>query len=96
MLSKWNDFWNWLPAWARTVLHVAGGAAVAYALSVGVDALSGGSLDTNKLFVGLLTAVMTAVLKGLNPADPAFGITTPPPVDPGVPVDPSLFTGGAA
>ena len=74
MVSKWNDFWNGLPKPVRTLIHVGVGAALAYAAAAVAGLASGGSFDTNAFIMGLLTAIFTAVAKGLNPADPSYGI----------------------
>lgn len=74
MSSAWNKFWNALPPVVRTIVHVALGAALAYAVAQGAAVLSGDTFDPNIFVAGLMTAIGTAVAKFLNPADPAYGV----------------------
>lgn len=74
MSEKWAAFWNGLPPVVRTLVHVAVGAAAAYAAAALAGFASNGEFDVNAFAVGLLTAIFTAVAKALNPADPAYGI----------------------
>lgn len=73
-MTAWNNFWNALPPVVRTLVHVALGAALAYGVAQGTAYLAGDTFDPNIFVAGLLTAVGTAVVKALNPADPSYGV----------------------
>lgn len=67
-------FWDSIPAYLRTLINVALGAALAAAVTYLTGVVAGESFDLNA-FVGLiLTAVGTAVVRALNPIDTAYGL----------------------
>ena len=61
------------PVW-RTIWHVGAAAAATYVIGVATDALSGGTVDPNVVIQGFLVAVLTAVVKALDPSDPTYGV----------------------
>jgi len=73
-MPSWTAIWEKIPPVGHTLIHVAVGAALAYGAAVVAGIASGDSFDTNAFIMGLLTAIFTAVAKGLNPADPSFGV----------------------
>ncbi len=75
-----QSFWAGLPAPVRTIINVAAGAALATVVTYLVSIASGGKFDAGILATLVMTAVGTAVVKSINPADPAYGIGSPPPV----------------
>jgi hypothetical protein len=68
------------------VINVALGAGVTAGLSYVVQHLSGGSIDVSGLAQVVGTAVCTALVRALNPADTSYGVGSDvPPVPVGVP-----------
>ena len=77
-MSSFTAFWESLPAVVRTVVNVAAGAAVAAAVTYVVSVASGGAFSAPALLTVVLTAVGTAVVRALNPADAAYGVGAAP------------------
>ena len=72
-----SEFWNAIPAPLPTIINVAFAAFLTWAATDGLDVL--GSADLDPVFKGLLLAVVTAVVRSLNPLDtgtPGYGIGT--------------------
>ena len=66
--------WDSIPVAFRTVINVALGAAFAAAVTYLTGVVSGGTFDLNGLVQVVLTAVGTAVVRALNPADAVYGL----------------------
>lgn len=66
--------WNRIPTPMRTVINVAIGAVIAWALSDGLQLLL--ALDMPPWLKVLLAGVSTAVVRAMNPADDAYGVGT--------------------
>lgn len=71
-------FWDSIPAALRTIINVALGAAFAAAVSYLTGVVSGGAFDLNALVEVVLTAIGTAVVRALNPADAIYGFGSTP------------------
>ena len=80
-MSSFTAFWASLPAVVRTVVNVAAGAGVAAAVSYVVGLASGGAFSAPALLSVVLTAVGTAAVRALNPADAAYGVNAAPSTD---------------
>lgn len=66
-----TDLWNAIPLQIRTILNVAFSALTVWVGTDGLDLL--GSADLDPVWKGLLIAVVTAVVRSLNPLDGAYG-----------------------
>ena len=73
-MSAFKKFWDTLPAPLRTIINVAAGAALAAAVTYLVGVISGGSFDPSVFLTVILTAVGTAVVRSVNPADTSYGV----------------------
>ena len=73
-----TSFWLSIPAPIRTVINVVLGSAVAAAVSYVANNLTGGAIDLGALGQAVLVAAMTALVRAINPADPAYGIGSVP------------------
>lgn len=69
-----TEFWNSIPLPLRTVINVAFAAFLTWAATDGLDQLA--AVDLPTWAKGLLLAVVTAVVRALNPADTAYGLKT--------------------
>ncbi|MGL4257025.1 MAG: hypothetical protein ACRCSL_11880 [Microbacterium sp.] len=67
-----SDLWNAIPAQIRTIINVALSALIVWVGTDGLDIL--GSSDLDPVWKGLLIAVVTAVVRALNPVDGVYGL----------------------
>jgi hypothetical protein len=67
-----SDLWNAIPVQLRTIINVAVSALIVWVGTDGLDVL--GSADLDPVLKGLLVAVVTAVVRSLNPLDGAYGV----------------------
>jgi hypothetical protein len=67
-------YWNALPAYVRTVINVALGAALAAAVTYLGGVVNGEPFDLNLFVAAVLTGIGTAVVRALSPIDTAYGI----------------------
>lgn len=70
--------WEKIPAPVRTIINVAIGAALAALVTYLTSVVSGGSFDPGVLLSLVLTAIGTAVVRAVNPADTAYGVGAGP------------------
>lgn len=76
-----QQFWDSLPPVVRTIINVAAGAGLAALVTYLTGVVSGGSFDVNAAVQVVLTAVGTAIVRALNPADAAYGLGSSAPAD---------------
>lgn len=70
--------WDGIPVYVRTLINVALGAAFAAGVTYLMSVVNGSAFDLNLFVSAVLTAVGTAVVRALNPADTAYGVGADP------------------
>jgi hypothetical protein len=73
--------WEKIPTPLRTIINVALGAALAAAVGYLTQVVSGDKFDVNVFLAVVATAVGTAVVRALNPADTGYGLGSAPSTD---------------
>ena len=94
-----RSLWEKIPAPLRTIVNVALGAALAAAVGYLTQVVSGDTFDVNVFLAAVATAVGTAIVRAINPADTGYGVGAAlitPAADANVPapVDPIVSSGG--
>lgn len=74
--------WEKIPAPLRTLINVALGAALAGGVGYLVQVVSGDKFDVNLFIAAIATAVGTAVVRAINPADAGYGVGSTTPIEP--------------